>query len=288
MQIPVFIPEEWRDYELIDSGEGAKLERFGAYTVVRPDPRAIWKRRASAKLWENADATHRRSDPTSGEWDIKKAPPTPWRLAYKNIVFTLKPTSFKHVGVFPEQAANWDWLTTTIDARPLKVLNLFAYTGGASIAAVLAGAHVTHVDSAKSALLWAKENAAASSLGGNAIRWIEEDAAKFVTREMNRGNTYDGIIMDPPRFGRGAKGEVWKLQDDLPALLASCMAILSSKPRFLIINAYTADISSLAIAHLLADMMGSRGGTLEFGELALRESNAGRLLPNGLVARWRS
>lgn len=288
MNIPIFTPDQWTDYELIDSGEGAKLEKFGGYTVARPDPRALWQRHASKDEWDAADATFVRTDPTEGDWQIKRKPPERWQVLYKNVTFILKPTSFKHVGVFPEQAVNWDWLSSVINGEKMKVLNLFAYTGGSTIAAALAGAHVTHVDSVKSAIDWAKENARASKVPETAIRWIEDDAYKFVLREGRRGATYDGIIMDPPRFGRGTKGEVWKLHDKLFELLAACTAILSPNPRFIIINAYTADISSLVLNHLLEDMTKDFGGNVEFGELALKASSNGRLLPNGMVARWNS
>ena len=250
-------PKDWKDYELIDSGDGMKLERFGQFRVARTDPRAIWK-------------------PHTHNWTSDKLPPH-WNISYKHLTFVLKPTQFKHVGVFPEQAVNWNWLTKTIDGRSLNVLNLFAYTGGATMAAAASGARVTHVDAVKSAIDWAHENIRASKLETKPIRWIEEDAYKFVLREARRGNTYDGIIMDPPRFGRGTKGEVWKLEDDLPKLVDACRNILSSKPAFFLLNAYTADLSSISIGNLL--------GTTSFGELALRDSS-GRLLPNGIFARW--
>lgn len=256
--IQIEYPTDWTDYELIDSGGGQKLERFGKYTIARTDPRAIW-------------------NPRTHNWtsDIL---PARWNIHYKHLTFILKPTSFKHVGVFPEQSVNWNWLTDTINGKPLKILNLFAYTGGSSMAAAAAGGRVTHVDAAKSAIDWAHENVRVSNLADKPIRWIEEDAYKFVLREKKRGNTYDGIILDPPRFGRGTKGEVWKLEDDLPKLVNACRDILSSNPAFMLVNAYTADLSSVAISNLL--------GTKNFGELALRESAGGRLLPSGIFARW--
>lgn len=249
-------PTDWTDYELIDSGDGKKLERFGQYTVARTEPRAIWTPRTDN--W--------RSDTLPAQWNIQ----------YKHLTFTLKPTAFKHVGVFPEQAINWNWLTKKINRRPLKVLNLFAYTGGATMAAASAGAHVTHVDAVKSAIDWAHENVRASGMSDKPIRWIEEDAMKFITREARRGSTYDGIIMDPPRFGRGTKGEVWKLEYDLPKLIKNCRDILSPNPAFILLNAYTADLSSVAIGNLL--------GTEDFGELALKDT-FGRILPSGIFAR---
>lgn len=257
----VLFPTDWTDYELIDSGNGMKLERFGQYTIARTDPRAIWK--PSAPLI-TSDAL-----------------PASWKITYKHLTFVLKPTQFKHVGIFPEQAVNWNWLAANIKGN-LKVLNLFAYTGGATLAAAAAGATVTHVDSVKSTINWANENVAASGLKGKPIRWIEEDAMKFVQREGKRGNTYDGVILDPPRFGRGSKGEVWKIEENLPKLL-SAIALLLPKPKFILLNAYTADLSPHVLHHLLADWVGNTN--IEFGELALKESSRGRLLPSGIFAR---
>lgn len=256
-------PTDWTDYELLDTGlsaqagAGMKLERFGPHTIARTDPRAIW-------------------NPQTSNW-VSSVLPARWNISYKHLTFILKPTSFKHVGIFPEQAVNWNWLTKIIQEKPLKILNLFAYTGGATMAAAAAGATVTHVDAVKSAIDWAHENAHASGLSDKPIRWIEEDVMKFITREKKRGSTYDGIIMDPPRFGRGTKGEVWKLQDDLPRLVQACRDILSKTPAFLLLNAYTADLSAIAIGNLLT--------TDNFGELALIETTSGRLLPNGIFAR---
>ncbi len=284
--IQVFVPRSWDDYELIDSGEGMKLERFGAYIIARPDPRAIWKRHAPAAVWLQAHATYERSSKDEGHWDITVPPAADWHVRYADLVFTLKPTSFKHVGVFPEQAVNWDWMSERIAGKPLSVLNLFAYTGGATLACAAGGATVTHVDSAKGAIEWAKANARASGLEKRPIRWIVDDALKFVQREARRGNRYDGIILDPPRFGRGAKGEVWKIQDNLPEMLEACKTILSATPSFILLNAYTADLSALVINHLLSDLTAGFGGTLTFGELALADTTTGRLLPNGLFARW--
>lgn len=283
----IYTPASWQDYELIDSGDGMKLERFGSYVIARPDPRAIWKRLAPAAVWQRAHAQFVRTEKDEGHWDIKTPPPAGWTVRYGDIFFTLKPTSFKHVGIFPEQAVNWDWMTEIIRARPTtRVLNLFAYTGGASMAALAAGAEVTHVDAAKSTIEWAKANVSASKLSAKPVRWITDDAYKFALREGKRGNTYDGIILDPPRFGRGPKGEVWKIENDLPRLLAACAALLSRQPAFVLINAYTADLSPLVISHLLTDMTTSLGGSQEHGELAIADSTSGRLLPNGIFARW--
>lgn len=283
----IYTPTDWVDYELIDSGDGAKLERFGNYVIARPDPRAIWKRMAPHAVWQRAHAGFVRGDKDEGHWDIKTQPPADWQVRYRDIFFTLKPTSFKHVGIFPEQAVNWDWMTAVIKSRPsTKILNLFAYTGGATMAALSAGAEVTHVDAAKSTIEWAKANVSVSKLSDKPVRWITDDAYKFALRETKRGNTYDGIILDPPRFGRGPKGEVWKIEDDLPKLITTCRALISDKPAFILINAYTADLSPLVISHLLTDMTASLGGIQNRGELAIADSTSGRLLPNGIFARW--
>lgn len=285
--IPILSPDDWTDYELIDSGDGMKLERFGTYIVARPDPRAIWKHRKAQDVWSTVHAQYIRSSTTEGHWTIKSPPPSPWRIQYRDMTFQLEPTSFKHIGIFPEQAINWVWLEKIIAKQPLSVLNLFAYTGAASVAATRAGAKVTHLDSVKSAISWAHENAKLNTIIQNQIRWIEDDAMKFVLREAKRGNTYDGIILDPPRFGRGSKGEVWKLLDDLPRLLTACANILTQKPKFLLVNAYTADISAMALEQLIQSAMESRGGVVSCGELALKESgDNGRLLPSGIFARW--
>ena len=284
-------PADWTDYELIDSGEGEKLERFGpggspGYTLVRPDPRAIWTKSAPASRWETADATYRRTNSKTGMWETKTPAPVPWNISYRDLTFLLRPTEFKHVGVFPEQAVNWQWLTGVIHGKPLRVLNLFAYTGGATMAAAAAGGRVTHVDAARSTIDWAHENVRVSKLEDKSIRWIEEDAYKFVLRQARRGSTYDGIIMDPPRFGRGTKGEVWKLEHDLPKLVNACINILSPNPAFVLLNAYTADLSSIALGNLLGSAMTKHTGGVSFGELALKESSSGRLLPSGIFARW--
>lgn len=232
--VPISIeyPTDWKDYELLDSGEGMKLERFAGYTIARPDPRVLWNTSTDSSLWEKSDATYIRSTETSGHWNIRKPTPHPWQISYRSLTFSLRPTEFKHIGIFPEQASNWNWITHTIADRPLNVLNLFAYTGGATMASALAGARVTHVDSQKSVIAWARENAMLSHVSSDAIRWIEDDVSKFVIRESRRGNSYDGIILDPPRFGRGTKGEVWKLETDLPRLISACKNILSKNPVF--------------------------------------------------------
>ncbi len=283
--ITISYPTDWTDYELIDSGRGMKLERFGDYVVARPDPRALWDQHAP-HLWEKTDAHYERTNATEGLWHITNPPPNPWIIGYQHLKFILKPTSFKHVGVFPEQATNWQWMASQIQGNPLKILNLFAYTGGATMAAAAAGGHVTHVDSIKSTITWARENVEGSGLQDKPIRWIEDDAYKFVVKEGKRGALYDGIIMDPPRFGRGTKGEIWKIEEDLPKLLTALKAILSPSPKFILLNAYTADLSSLVVRHVLEDLMKDYGGKVSFGELTVQESQGKRLLPSGIFARW--
>ena len=286
--IPMEFPTDWTEYELLDSGGGEKLEHFGGYTLVRPDPRAIWQKNLSETAWNSADSTYRRTDPKTGTWTTQQPPPSPWKVTYHEMTFGLRPTEFKHVGVFPEQAVNWNWIQQQINGKPLNILNLFAYTGGATMAAAGAGAKVTHLDAVKPTITWAHENTKESKLDNKPIRWIEDDAYKFVSREAKRGNTYDGIIMDPPRFGRGSKGEVWKLEDDLPKLLNLCKQILSPKPAFVLINAYTADISSIVLFNMLGGLMKDTSGNTTHGELALKESKSERFLPNGIFARWSS
>lgn len=284
--LSVLLPEDWRDYELIDSGSGLKLERFGSYIVARPDPRAVWKPQKSSSVWNTAHAQYIRSTKTEGHWQIKIPPPPLWLIRYRDMTFLLKPTAFKHIGIFPEQAVNWVWLENIIMKQPLNILNLFAYTGVATVAAARTGARVTHLDSIKSAITWAHENARLNNITEKQIRWIEDDAMKFVLREAKRGNMYDGIILDPPRFGRGTKGEVWKLLDDLPQLLETCVSILSPRARFLLVNAYTADISAIALGQLVSSALSSRGGLVTYGELAIKESGTDRLLPSGIFSRW--
>jgi len=277
----ILVAEGWKDYELIDSGEGEKLERWGQYIVARPEPRAIWKKTDPSK-WSRADAVY------GGEaWRFRSNPPDEWTIGYDKLRFKLRPTDFKHTGVFPEQAVNWEWINRSLSATqlhgvPVKILNLFAYTGGATMAAALAGAHVTHVDSSRPAMMWASDNCHQSGVPKENVRWIQDDALKFVQREERRGELYDGIIMDPPRFGRGASGEVWKLEEHLPKLVDGVKKILSPTPLLVLINAYTADLSHIAIGNLLKDAMGYE---VESGELGLRESTGGRILPAGIFAR---
>jgi 23S rRNA (cytosine1962-C5)-methyltransferase len=280
----LLIAEGWRDYELLDSGDGEKLERWGQYITIRPDPRVIW-RKADANLWKKAQGVFHE------EWDFMSPPPRPWQISYDKIKFNLKPAEFKHTGVFPEQSTNWQWIANQITRNKsqetnLKILNLFAYTGGATMAAALAGAHVTHLDASRPAMMWASENANLTGIAKDRIRWIQDDAMKFVKREIKRGVRYDGIIMDPPRFGRGMKGEVWKLLENLPELAWETKKIMSETPRFFLLNAYTADMSAIVLENLLGGMVKDWNGNLEAGELGLKESVGGRILPAGIFARW--
>jgi len=264
---------------LLDSGEGQKLERWGQCITIRPEPRAIWSK-TNPQEWEAAGAVFQNET-----WRIKYELPKKWVVEWKNIKFNLKPTEFKHTGVFPEQAVNWEWIGDQVKGG-VRILNLFAYTGGATMAAANAGAQVTHVDASRPAMMWASENAKLSKIPADRIRWIQDDVLKFVKREIKRGMKYDGIIMDPPRFGRGMKGEVWKLLEDLPELVTACKQVLSPTPLLVLINAYTADVSSLVLRYLLEDMTRSMKGLIESGELGLPETASGKILPAGIFARW--
>jgi 23S rRNA (cytosine1962-C5)-methyltransferase len=286
--------EGWGDYALLDSGNGEKLERYGRYRIVRPEAQALWTPRLPAKDWGSADAKFvgigedEAGGDTSGRWRYKKPLGETWSLAYDGIPFLGRFTSFRHVGVFPEQATHWDWIRDKVrDAdRPLKILNLFAYTGVASLVAAKAGAEVTHIDASKKAIGWARENQTLGHLDDLKIRWICEDAVKFVEREGRRGNRYDGIILDPPKFGRGPKGEVWDIFTHLRPLMNACVGLLSDDAAFLILTAYSIRASFVAIDELSAECLSGRGGLLESGELVLREEGGGRRLSTSLFSRW--
>ncbi len=278
-------------YELIDSGNGEKLERFGDYVLRRPDPQVLWSKKLEEKEWKKADATFVNSsnnNTDNAKWRIKDGTPKEWIIDLENLRFLIKPTAFKHTGIFPENIPNWKWIIEKIKKakRPIKVLNLFGYTGGATLASVQAGAEVTHIDSSKSAITWARQNAEISGLNNKKIRWIEEDARKFVQREIKRGNKYDVIIMDPPAFGHGANNELWKIEDDFLNLLNSCLQILSDKPLFVLVNGYSAGYSAIAYSNSLQSAVEKNGGNIESGELTIAESNSNRLLPAGIFARW--
>lgn len=267
-------------YELIDSGNEEKLERFGDVVMSRPDPQALWPK-AHPELWKEATATYTRGE-KEGRWEFKKSIPDSWTIEYGGLKFIIKPTAFKHTGLFPEHKSNWDWIRT-FDLKGKKVLNLFGYTGGATLACAQAGAEVVHIDGSKSAVNWARENAETSGLADKPIRWIIEDVRVFVEREIKRGNKYDGIIMDPPSFGHGANKELWKIEEDFLPLVENCKKILTESPTFFLINGYAAGYSPIAYANNLLDL----GGTIEKGELTIQEKDGGRLLPCGIFARWK-
>ena len=279
----------WGDYAMLDSGGGRKLERYGPYRVVRPEPQCLWAPRLAHAEWASADAVF---DPAGeedeGRWRFSGQPRDTWPLAWRDVRFKGRFTAFRHLAFFPEQAANWEWLDQTLRATPEpgRVLNLFGYTGVASLVCAAAGAQVTHVDASKKAIGWARENAELSGLADRPIRWICEDARRYVQREVRRGSQYDGIILDPPKYGRGPGGEVWRLFEDLPELLKLCVELLSNGARFLILNGYAERISGLSLGALLADAMAGRGGKIEWGELALMEDASERGVGLSFFARW--
>lgn len=286
-KLDILITKPSNGYELIDSGDGEKLERFGNVTLSRPDPQALWKRSLTDADWKKSDAHFTRTE-ASGEWKIKPGTPDKWQIEFSNLKFNIKPTAFKHTGIFPEQSVNWDWMRDLIkDKKDIEVLNLFGYTGGATLACAQAGAKVVHVDGSKSAITWARENAEISGLADKPIRWILEDARVFVGREIKRGNKYDAVIMDPPAFGHGANKEVWRIEEHFISLVEDCFKLLKDKPLFFIINGYSAGYSAIAYSNTLNYLVKKYGGNIEIGELAIEESNEQRLLPCGIFARWR-
>lgn len=292
---PVILETQgWSDYALIDSGNGEKLERYGNYRIVRPEAQALWSPRRPASEWEAADAKFvgiaddEAAGEAGGRWRYRKPIAETWPISYDGVPFLGRFTSFRHVGVFPEQATHWDWMKGLIAGagRPAKILNLFAYTGVASLLAAKAGAEVTHIDASKKAIGWARENQTLGHLGDLKIRWICEDAVKFVEREGRRGSRYDGIILDPPKFGRGPKGEVWDIFTSLKPLLAACVGLLSERALFLILTAYSIRASFYSIDELAAECLAERRGLLESGELVLQEEGGGRKLSTSLFSRW--
>ncbi len=279
----------WDDYALLDSGHGRKLERYGAWTVVRPEGQCLWTPGRPAEAWNAADAIFEPADEEdAGRWTLLSSVPALWPMTWADVTFNARLTAFRHLAVFPEHAANWEWITARIRAaKPeFRMLNLFGYTGLASLAAAAAGASVTHVDASKKAVGWARENAALSGLEGAPIRWICEDARKYVAREVRRGARYEGIVLDPPKYGRGPTGEVWRLYDDLPDLIAGCAALLSEDAGFLLLNGYSERMTGLALAGLLADVMAGRGGRVDWGELALMEESGRCGAGLSFFARW--
>lgn len=283
----MWIAPDWRDYRLLDCGGGERLERWGKYTLARPDPQAIWSR-TEPELWKRADAVYHRSSTGGGRWEIRSLPES-WTIGWREQTFNIKPMSFKHTGVFPEQAANWDFIAQQVRAagRPVSVLNLFAYTGGATLAAAAAGASVCHVDAARGMVAWARENAKSSGLSDAPVRYIVDDCKKFVQREIKRGRRYDAVIMDPPSYGRGPTGEVWKFENDIAPFLELCAGVLSPEPLFVIISSYTAGISPSVASYLLGTVLLPRfGGKVEASELGLLCQSTGLALPCGHTARW--
>ncbi len=288
----ISILEKQKEYELLDSGEGMKLERFGKYTLSRPDPEALWEKKLGLEIWNDAGAIFERKG-ASGSWKTKKDFPKNWNVEFGGLTLELRPTSFKHVGLFPEQLSHWTWLSKKLESlkaeklglKP-KVLNLFAYTGGATLSALKAGAEVTHVDSSKVAIEWARKNAELSGLKDAPVRWIEDDVLKFLRREVKRGNTYDAVIMDPPAFGHGSGKTLWKIEKDFYELFTLVEQVLSEKPIALIVNGYTAGYSPITLENNTKRLLEKYGGQTECGELAISETDSNRLLPAGVFARW--
>ncbi len=282
------IANEWKDYEIIDMASGEKLERWGNIKLIRPDPQIIWKNKSIPSEWKSANARYNRSNTGGGAWEYSKRLPESWQVKYKNLTFNIKPMGFKHTGLFPEQAVNWDWMINKIkqSKRDIKVLNLFAYTGGATVACLSAGASVCHVDSSKGMTTWAKENVESSGLREKPVRFIIDDVVKFVQREIRRGNKYDAIIMDPPSYGRGKNGEVWQFENNIADLVELCTQVLSDNPLFFLINSYTTGISSKVLANLLELNMKRYNGKITSGEIGLPMKNSKLVLPCGIYGRW--
>ena len=287
------IARDWKDYEILDMADGMKLERWGNVVLTRPDPQIVWKDRSFKKLWNETFAIYERSSSGGGAWNYKKVVPKQWNVKYKNLTFNVKPMGFKHTGIFPEQAVNWDFMMEKIKnertrtGRKIKVLNLFAYTGCASVACLSAGAEVTHIDSSKGMIEWATENVKSSGLIDRPIRFLIDDVIKFVNREIRRGNKYDAIIMDPPSYGRGANGEVWHFEENISGLVDLCMNILSDDPLFFLINSYTTGISSQVLENILIMKMPKKiKGTYSNGEIGLPMTNSKLILPCGIFAKW--
>lgn len=288
----MFLADSWKDYELIDCDKGEKLERWGSHLLVRPDPQIVWTLppQERSPLWKKAEARYLRSSAGGGRWDIHRPLPDSWQIGYRDLTFGVKPMGFKHTGLFPEQAVNWDWFSNIIrnsGRKDVQVLNLFAYTGGATIAAAAAGASVCHVDAAKGMVSWAKENAILSGLGDHPIRYIVDDVKKFVEREARRGRKYDGIIMDPPSYGRGPGGELWKLEQELFGLIQSCLKVLSDKPLFFLVNTYTTGLSGSIMETIFRLTLLQRyGGTFAVDEVGLPITKQNLVLPCGYSSRW--
>lgn len=283
------VADNWKDYELLDASRGERLERWGDIILIRPDPQILWDTPRRDPRWKQAHARYHRSNTGGGQWERYRPIPDSWQISYGELKFALKPMGFKHTGLFPEQAVNWEKMASLIKAadRPIKVLNLFGYTGGATLACVAAGAHVTHVDASKGMVAWGKENAVASGLADRPMRWLVDDCGKFVQRELRRGNTYDGILMDPPSYGRGPGGEVWKLEEQIYPLVQECVKLLSDKPLFFLINSYTTGLSPSVMQYVLGSLLPKGlGGTLSADEIGLPVTASGMVLPCGATAMF--
>ena len=283
------IAKDWKDYTIIDMANGEKLEKWGDITLVRPDPQIIWKEKTYPNKWKNINARYNRSKSGGGSWEYKNKLPQSWNIKYKNLTFNIKLMGFKHTGLFPEQAVNWDWMIEKIkkEQRQIKVLNLFAYTGGATVACLSAGASVCHVDSSKGMVTWAKENVKASNLENKPVRYIVDDVIKFVNREIRRGNKYDAIIMDPPSYGRGTNGEVWQFEENIDNLVQLCTNVLEEKPLFFLINSYTTGISSKVLENILKiNMKNIKNGKFTSGEIGLPMQDSDLVLPCGIYSKW--
>ncbi|MFI3210833.1 MAG: class I SAM-dependent methyltransferase [Peptostreptococcaceae bacterium] len=288
----LLLADKWNDYELIDMGSGEKLERWGEIVLRRPDPQVMWPIEKEVGLWKNPHGHYHRSSRGGGEWEHKKKYSEKWTINYKDLKFNISPTGFKHTGLFPEQAANWDWSMNLIQNanRPIKVLNLFAYTGGATVACAYAGAEVCHVDASKGMVNWAKENLHTSGLQDRKVRFIVDDVVKFVEREIRRGNKYDAIIMDPPSYGRGPKGEIWQIEEKLFGLVELCTKVLSDKQLFFLINSYTTGLSPIILEHILNATVKKKAGSGKVygGEIGIPTSVDKKVLPCGIFGRWES
>ena len=284
----MWLADQWKDYEILDTSSKEKLERWGDYLLVRPDPQVLWDTPHNHDGWKKKNGHYHRSSSGGGEWDFFHLP-NEWSINYRDLTFNLKPFSFKHTGLFPEQAVNWDWCSSIIKNanRPIKVLNLFAYTGGATLSAAAAGASVTHVDASKGMVSWAKENASISGLSEKPIRWIVDDCVKFVEREIRRGNTYDAIIMDPPSYGRGPKGETWKIEENIFSFIKLCTKLLSKDPLFYLVNSYTTGLQPAVLTYMLnLALTQTFGGIVEAEEIGIPVTNSGLILPCGASGRW--
>ena len=289
MRLIMNIANEWKDYKILDMADGQKLEKWGNIILSRPDPQIIWKEKTFPSKWKEANATYHRSKTGGGSWEYHKKLPEQWQIKYKDLTFNIKPMNFKHTGLFPEQAVNWDWMISKIknSNREIKVLNLFAYTGGATVACASAGASVCHVDSSKGMVTWAKENIASSGLAEKKVRYIVDDVVKFVNREIRRKNKYDAIIMDPPSYGRGANGEVWQFENNIYDLVELCSNVLSDNPLFFLINSYTTGISSKVLENILNLTINKKfKGKTTSGEIGLPMENSSLVLPCGIYGRW--